>query len=65
MTQGVQFCGQGVTPAQLRLIIDCVQRFPALSREELANTLCEWLGLDTPQWWLEGKRMQGFFTIPA
>jgi hypothetical protein len=60
MTQGVQFCGQEVTPAQLRLIIDCVQRFPALSREELANTLCEWLGWIRPNGGLNARECRDF-----
>lgn len=37
------FCGQVVDASQLQLITECVARFPDLSREELANTLCEWL----------------------
>jgi len=55
MTHNVKFCGQVVTPTQLRLIIDCVQRFPALSREELANTLCEWLDWIRPNGGLKAR----------
>ena len=43
MTQRPSFCGQTVQASQLRLICECVQRYPGLSREELASTLCEWL----------------------
>lgn len=39
----ITFCGQAVAPEQLTLIIECVARYRALSREELASTLCEWL----------------------
>ena len=39
----ITFCGQPVTAEQLTLIIECVARYQALSREELAATLCEWL----------------------
>ena len=39
----ITFCGQPVAAEQLTLIIECVARYRALSREELASTLCEWL----------------------
>jgi Domain of unknown function (DUF4338) len=37
------FCGQPLSPTQLALIRQCVARYPGLSREELAATVCEWL----------------------
>ncbi len=37
------FCGEPLSPAQLDLIRQGVARYPGLSREELAATLCEWL----------------------
>lgn len=37
------FCGQPVSRTQLELISQCVARYPGLSREELAATVCEWL----------------------
>jgi Domain of unknown function (DUF4338) len=37
------FCGQPLSPTQLELIRHCVARYPGLSREELAATVCEWL----------------------
>jgi len=37
------FCGQPLSPTQLELISQCVARYPDLSREELAATVCEWL----------------------
>jgi hypothetical protein len=40
---GIRFCDQPVAAAQLTLIIECVARYPGLSLDELASTLCEWL----------------------
>jgi hypothetical protein len=37
------FCGQPLSPTQVELIRHCVARYPGLSREELAATVCEWL----------------------
>ncbi|MEN8176677.1 MAG: Druantia anti-phage system protein DruA, partial [Pseudomonadota bacterium] len=37
------FCGQPLSSTQLELICQCVARYPGLSREELAATVCEWL----------------------
>ena len=37
------FCGQPLSPIQLELIRQCLARYPSLSREELAATVCEWL----------------------
>jgi hypothetical protein len=37
------FCGQPLSATQLELISQCVARYPGLSREELAATVCEWL----------------------
>lgn len=37
------FCGQSLSASQLELISQCVARYPGLSREELAATVCEWL----------------------
>lgn len=42
-THELSFCGQPMSAEQLRLICECVRRYPGLSREELAATLCEWL----------------------
>ena len=54
------FCGQPVTAKQLKLITDCVVRYPGLSREELANTLCEWLGWRRPNGRLKARECRGF-----
>lgn len=43
MTRPLAFCGETVTTQQLELITGCVARYPNLSLQELANTLCEWL----------------------
>jgi hypothetical protein len=51
----VTFCGQTVSTSQLQLICECVTRFPDLSREELANTLCEWLDWYRPNGRLKAR----------
>ena len=67
MSHDVKFCGQKITPAQLRLIIDCVQHFPALSREELANTLCPNGGLKARECrdLLQSLHVQSIIKLPA
>ena len=60
MTLNLKFCGQPVTPSQLQLIVDCVHRYPDLSREELANTLCEWLGWIRPNGGLKARECRDF-----
>lgn len=40
--EALTFCGQTVTATQLQLVIECVARYPNLSRQALADTLCEW-----------------------
>ena len=42
------FCGQRFTRKQIATILDIVETFPLLSRSELALTVCEQLGLQTP-----------------
>ena len=47
MQQGqrpITFCGQVVSAEQLSLITEVSERYPNLSRTELANTVCELLG---------------------
>ncbi len=51
----VTFCGQALSASQLRLIGECVTRYPDLSREELANTLCEWLDWHRPNGRLKAR----------
>jgi hypothetical protein len=53
--KGVTFCGQAVSASQLQLICECVTRYPDLSREELANTLCEWLNWYRPNGCLKAR----------
>ena len=60
MIHQLKFCGQAVTPSQLQLIVDCVHRFPELSREELANTLCEWLDWTRPNGGLKARECRDF-----
>lgn len=60
MPNNLKFCGQAVTPSQLQLIVDCVQRYPDLSREELANTLCEWLDWLRPNGGLKARECRDF-----
>ena len=40
--EALTFCGQAVTATQLQLVTECVARYPNLSRQALADTLCEW-----------------------
>ena len=47
-TPALTFCGQPLSPTQLELIRQCVARYPGLSREELAATVCEWLDWRRP-----------------
>jgi len=54
------FCGQPVTAKQRKLIADCVVRYPGLSREELANTLCEWLDWRRPNGRLKARECREF-----
>ena len=56
----LRFCGQPVTASQLQLIVDCVQCYPGLSREELANTLCEWLDWQRPNGGLKARECREF-----
>jgi hypothetical protein len=53
--EGVTFCGQVVSASQLRLICESVTRYPDLSREELANTICEWLDWYRPNGRLKAR----------
>lgn len=48
MTRPLAFCGEIITTQQLELITGCVARYPNLSLQELANTLCEWLDWSRP-----------------
>lgn len=60
MTNRLTFCGQAVSRSQLQLIITCVQRYPDLSREELANTLCQWLDWHRPNGRLKARECRDF-----
>lgn len=44
----LRFCGKAVTGDELSLISQVVERYPNLSRTELANTLCELLRWERP-----------------
>lgn len=44
----LRFCGQPLSSEQRSLICDCVRLYPALSLEELAATVCEWLDWRRP-----------------
>ena len=54
------FCGQVVGVSQLQLITDCVARYPNLSREELASTVCEWLDWSRPNGGLKARECRAF-----
>jgi hypothetical protein len=42
------FCGEPLNPAQLQLIVEVARRYPRLSRNELAHTICELLDWHRP-----------------
>lgn len=67
------FVGQPVGDADLELIRSVVSDFPRLSREEVAATVCEWLGWTRPtgrvkarecREWLERLETAGLITLP-
>ena len=68
------FCGEPVSASQVQLIRDLVAAYPKLSRQELANTVCELLGwvranghLKTRECrdFLEHLQAQALLTLPA
>ncbi len=70
----VVFCGQPLDAKQLELIQQCVTRYPQLSREELAATVCEWMPWQRPNGGLKTRecrdllqhlQAQGLLTLPA
>jgi len=70
----VRFCGRKVLPRSLALIREVVETYPALSRMELARTICEFLGwrrasggLKARECWefLDRLEERGFLQLPA
>lgn len=70
----VSFCGRKVLPRSLALIREVIGTYPALSRMELARTICELLGwrrasggLKARECWgfLEGLEGRGLMQLPA
>ena len=70
----VSFCGRKVLPRSLALIREVLLTYPALSRMELARTICELLGwrrasggLKARECWefLEGLEGRGLVQLPA
>jgi hypothetical protein len=68
------FCGQSLDTTQLELIRCCVSRYPGLSLEELAATLCEWMDWQRPNGRLKTRecrdllqrlQAQGLISLPA
>jgi hypothetical protein len=66
--------GAKVTHEQYKTTLDLVIRFPHLSRQELANTLCEWFEWEGPNGklkaqeatqWLEKLELQGVISLPS
>jgi uncharacterized protein DUF4338 len=55
-----RFCGREVRKSEVALIQDVVDRFPGLSRGELALTVCEWLGWQRPNGRLKGREAREF-----
>jgi len=48
MDASYRFCGQPLNQAELKLIVDVARRYPRLSRNELAHTVCELLDWHRP-----------------
>ncbi len=48
MASAYRFCGQPLNQAQLKLIVEVARRYPCLSRNELAHTVCELLDWRRP-----------------
>ncbi len=48
MDPAYRFCGQPLKHAELQLIVDLARRYPRLSRNELAHTVCELLDWHRP-----------------
>jgi hypothetical protein len=71
---GTTFSGRRFTRKQLAQVLETVERFPKLSRSELARTLCEHLNWKTPNGknkvescltMLEELEAQGVVSLPA
>lgn len=56
----VRFCGEAVTSAQRALIESVVERYPGLSRAELALTVCELLDWRRPSGGLKARECRAF-----
>lgn len=56
----IKFCGQAVTDAQLKDIIEIIETFPKLTRTELAHTICELFGWKRPTGKLKGVECRQF-----
>ncbi|HKI48020.1 MAG TPA: DUF4338 domain-containing protein [Desulfobacteria bacterium] len=70
----IKFCGQVVTDAQLKDIIEIIETFPKLTRTELAHTICELFDWKRPtgklkgvecRQFLEGLDAKGVIRLPA
>jgi hypothetical protein len=57
---GQRFCGRRFTPKELTLIRDVVQTCAGVSRQELANTVCELLGWKRASGALKGEECGDF-----
>ena len=55
-----RFCGRGVGESDLALIRDVTARFSALSRTELAHTVCELLGWERPNGQLKARECREY-----
>ena len=60
MDGSLSFCGKHVTDAELQLISEVVRRYGALSRMELAHTVCELLQWCRPSGGLKARECREF-----
>jgi hypothetical protein len=59
---GVEASGRRFTPDEVRLVVEVVERFPKLSRSELAQTLCELLDWKRASGRLKGREARDLLT---
>ena len=61
--EAMVFCGRQFSSADLQLIGDVVERYGSLSREELANTVCELLEWQRSGGGLKARECREFLEI--
>jgi len=65
MDASYRFCGQPLNQAELKLIVDVARRYPRLSRNELAHTVCELLDWHRPNGGLKTAECRALIGLPT